>query len=695
MAAREPYQHAQSQEHNQLARLDRFLVVDFAVSVLGCMTPLLLAFVFPAARGPILFLAGMTAVYAALVLVARAMAHRGYVSRCILVVCAGHWTIVILLSIITPMLFPVQAMLALVPVAFALPYVTRQTLMPIIAVSVVVSFVVALVSALMPDWLHLSEVLPAALFATFLVFFVPTISGILFLLMWQHGARLSDTLHETLLAYSSALKSRQELEARVQQRTAELQARTEELERNTRTLEEREVELADARDEALSASRAKSDFLANVSHELRGPLTTIIGYSEMHLEDDSTTGGGSLVEPETVRGDLGKILKAGRHLLELVNELLQSAQPELTLDLEDFEVARLLQDVASMMQPHAARNANIFEVSCGPVGWMHADRRKVYQALLNLVGNACKFTRNGVVRLTVTRDADAAQIRFDVSDTGIGVQPEHLKDLFQQFGSAARSTSRRYGGAGLGLHLSRQFCDAMGGRIEVSSSPGQGSTFTLLIPAEVQPRSQPSATPERPETSVAAETTLSTRELEVANLIARGLTNREVADALVMTEGTAERHVAGIRTKLAAASPSRVANWLSAQWPGSGNVLLIDDDQAVRDRLLPLVSREGLRLMYAETGEVGLQMARARRPDAILLDVLLPGIDGWSVLQSLKSDAGLADVPVIMLTIVDDRRRGLSLGASDYLSKPVDREQFAVTMRKFRRPLQLQENSSR
>jgi signal transduction histidine kinase/DNA-binding NarL/FixJ family response regulator len=694
MASAEPLQTLRYQDQTQLARLDRFLLVDFVVTVVGSLASLLVAFAYPEARAGTFFLAGMTATYAAMVIVARWLAHRGAVSHAVLVSCAGHWAIVVLLSFITPMLFPVQAMLAVMPVAIALPYVSRRTLTAIVVVSSIVSFVVAIVSQLNLDVFQLSEQLPPQLFTVFLMFFVPAISGIIFFLLWQYGSRLSDTLHETLLAYWALLKSQQQLELRVQERTAELQTRTAELEAKTRTLEEREVELADARDEALDASRAKSEFLANVSHEFRVPLTTIIGYSEMHLEDRQEIGTDQTASAEmnVLLEDLGRILQAGHHLHDLVNELLQSAEPELRLELEDFEIARLVQDVASMMQPHAARNANVFEVSCGPVGWMYADRRKLYQVLLNLVGNACKFTKTGVVRLEVTLDDEARRLRFDVSDTGIGVQPQHLNDLFQQFGSAARSTSRRFGGVGLGLFLSKQFCEAMGGRIWVKSEPGHGSTFSVLIPLNVQPPppelvTVQKSTPDQDASTADTETSLTPREIEVANLIARGLTNQEVADTLAITQGTAQRQIAGIRAKLSGTAVSRVASWLTAQRPGSGSVLVIDDDSAVRDRLQPLLSREGFQLVYAESGEDGLELARARRPDAILLDVLLPGLDGWSVLRSLKADPNLAPIPVVMLTIVDDRQRALSLGAVDYLSKPVDREQLITTMRKFRHPI--------
>ena len=253
---------------------------------------------------------------------------------------------------------------------------------------------------------------------------------------------------------------------------------------------------------------------------------------------------------------------------------------------------------------------------------MRADLTKLRQALFNLLSNACKFTEQGVVTVSVTRDAATADggdsIVFAVRDTGIGMTPEQMGRLFQEFGQADASTTRRYGGTGLGLALSRRLCRMMGGDISVASEPGRGSTFTIRLPAEVREPAR--------ETTPAA-------------------TAREPLET------------------------------------GSSRVLVIDDDAAVRDLMTRFLGKEGFRVATAAGGEEGLRLARELQPDVITLDVLMPGMDGWSVLAALKADAALADIPVVMLTMLDDRNLGYALGAADYLTKPIDRERLVARAR--------------
>jgi CheY-like chemotaxis protein/anti-sigma regulatory factor (Ser/Thr protein kinase) len=262
------------------------------------------------------------------------------------------------------------------------------------------------------------------------------------------------------------------------------------------------------------------------------------------------------------------------------------------------------------------------------IGAMHADLTKVRQALFNLLSNACKFTEKGTVSLAVEREtADGEEwLRFTVSDTGIGMTPEQLARLFEAFTQADAATTRRFGGTGLGLALSRRLCRMMGGDVTVESESGRGSTFTIRLPATVR--------------DVAAEA--------------------------------------------AAAAPAAPAE---AEPPalGMGTVLVIDDEPAVRDLMQRFLSREGFRVVTAAGGEEGLRLARELRPDAITLDVMMPGLDGWAVLTALKADPSVADIPVIMLTIVDDKNLGYALGASDYLTKPIERERLVTVLAKHRR----------
>jgi GAF domain-containing protein/CheY-like chemotaxis protein len=369
------------------------------------------------------------------------------------------------------------------------------------------------------------------------------------------------------------------------------------------------------------ASRHKSEFLANMSHELRTPLNAIIGYSEMLQEDAADLGAERFV------ADLQKIHASGRHLLELINAVLDLSKIEagkMDLYLETFDIRGLARDIAAVIQPLAEKNANRLEVRAGEdLGTMHADLTKVRQSVFNLLSNACKFTERGTVALAVARETDDAGewITFAVSDTGIGLTPEQIGRLFQEFSQAEASTTRRYGGTGLGLALSRRLCQMMGGEITVTSAPGEGSTFTIRLPAAV---SETKAEPAAP-----------------------------------------------------TASPVETAT--------AGTVLVIDDDPTVRDLMQRFLVKEGFGVALATGGEEGVRLARELRPDAITLDVMMPGMDGWAVLSALKADPDLAEIPVIMLTIVDDKNLGYSLGASDYLTKPLDRERLLSVLNKYRR----------
>lgn len=389
-------------------------------------------------------------------------------------------------------------------------------------------------------------------------------------------------------------------------------------------LKQREAELASlvhelevARDAANEASRTKSSFLANMSHELRTPLNAIIGVTEMLHDDARDLGRADEVEP------LGRVLRAARHLLALINDILDLSKIEagrMELHVESFAVQPLIEDVVNTIETLAAKNGNRVVVECGPdLGNLQADQIRVRQALLNLVSNATKFTERGTVTIRGERQRDGERewIVIAVADTGIGMTQEQIGRLFQEFAQADSSTTRKYGGTGLGLAISRRFCQMMGGDIFVESELGRGSTFTLKLPAIVGPVEAVAPIP------------------------------------------------------LASARPRTAADGGEAPL-----ILIVDDDRTVREVVARFLEREGFRVAQAGGGQEGLRLVRELHPSAVTLDVMMPDLDGWTVLAAIKGDPEIAETPVILMTILDEKNRGYALGATDYLIKPVNREKL-------------------
>jgi signal transduction histidine kinase/DNA-binding response OmpR family regulator/CHASE3 domain sensor protein len=372
--------------------------------------------------------------------------------------------------------------------------------------------------------------------------------------------------------------------------------------------------------ELAAASRHKSEFLANMSHELRTPLNAIIGIAEMLREDAEDEGQDALVEP------LQRIHRAGDHLLHLINEILDLSKIEagkLELHLEDVGLAASIQDVAATAEPLAARNGNRLLVDCPEaIGSIRSDAMRLRQIVLNLLSNACKFTEHGEVRLEVRRDP--ASVTISIADTGIGMTAEQVGRLFQEFSQADSSTTRRYGGTGLGLAISRKLARLMGGEIAVESTAGVGTTFSVRLP--VEPSGQDAAGPQE---------------------------------------------ITAPAVDAAAAEPATGV---------AATVLVVDDEETVRDLMRRFLAREGFDVVTAKGGQEGIELARQLHPAMITLDVLMPGMDGWSVLQALKADPALAPIPVVMLSILDEQNRGYALGAADYLTKPIQRDRLRALL---------------
>jgi signal transduction histidine kinase/CheY-like chemotaxis protein len=373
-----------------------------------------------------------------------------------------------------------------------------------------------------------------------------------------------------------------------------------------------EETLTAARDAADEANRTKSSFLANMSHELRTPLNAIIGYSEILQEDAADDDKGSIE-------DLQKIESAGRHLLGLINNILDLSKIEagkMDVFIENVDIQALVKEVLSIIKPLADKSGNVVEVVCpADIGSFRSDQTKVKQCLLNLLSNASKFTSKGRLTLTVAREADT-RVCFRVSDTGVGMTPEQLGRLFQAFSQADASTTKRFGGTGLGLAITKHFCTMLGGDVTVESTPGTGSTFAIRLPDQ--------------------------------------------AAAPVAVESP---------------TPAAVAA------DGRATVLVVDDDPSVRGLLAKTLEKEGYRVMAAGNGVEALALAREHRPQAITLDVLMPQMDGWEVLKELKADAELRDTPVIMVTVLNERGMAIPLGAADFVTKPVDRQRLAAILR--------------
>ncbi len=420
----------------------------------------------------------------------------------------------------------------------------------------------------------------------------------------------------------------QELERKVKERTAELEQIRSELEKRVseRTTELHEAKTAaeQARIIAETANQSKSQFLANMSHELRTPLNAIIGFSEMLIEEAEEQA------IENFAADLKKIHASGKHLLGLINDILDLSKIEagrMQLCVETFDVKTVIREILHTIQPIIEKENNILKIHFhNQLGEIHTDLTKFRQIFLNLLSNAAKFTQNGLIQLNVGRRLieknEGGWVEICIIDNGIGMTAEQQIRLFQPFTQADASTTRKYGGTGLGLTITKKFVEMMGGKIFVSSEFGHGSIFTVFLPAYISD----------------------------AHLIAT--TN----------------------------SPTETQDLLRAE----GVVLVVDDDPRTRHILQDNLSELGYAVAVAKSGTEGIAMAKKLRPDVILLDIKTSKMEGWQVVSELKSNSLLSDIHVIIISVDEQQQTGSAFGVTDYLMKPFKQNQLTHLLRKYK-----------
>ena len=379
--------------------------------------------------------------------------------------------------------------------------------------------------------------------------------------------------------------------------------------------------LDEEKEKANEANKTKSQFLANMSHELRTPLNAIIGLTEMLKEDAEDDNLDDYLEP------LDRVFNAGKHLLALINDVLDLSKIEagrIELFNETFQLKSIIDEIVKTSQPLAEKNKNELIVNFqNSLNLVTADQTRVKQIVLNLISNACKFTENGKITLNISKKKKKSGdlISIAVKDTGIGMTKNQMDKLFNSFVQADSSTTRKYGGTGLGLTISKQLAMMMGGDVTVDSEINKGTIFTATFLADYLGASQ------------------------------------------------------DIKNK-ALKQNSLIENVVSIENQNAKTILIIDDDPTVSELIKRQLLRDSYNVVVANNGKEGIELARKIKPNLITLDILMPEMDGWSVLRTLKADPEVSKIPVVMASILDEKNKGFSLGAADFVSKPIEKERL-------------------